>query len=264
MDTAIARRRGASTATSREGTNMQHRNTQIAEAHSPSSQANRADDAALVQRILAGDEQGFELLMRRYNQLLFRAARAIVGNAADAEDVVQEAYLSAFRALSRFEGRSRLATWLVRIVVNEARTRARRNSRIVPLESVTSGGDAVPNAASARAAGWLGSSTRGPEDALGDRQLRTTLSDAVDRLPEPLRTVFVLRCVEGMDGTQTADCLQLSDEAVRVRLHRARAALRAHIDETLGEESRRLFSFGNQRCDRIVALVISRLPRVTA
>ena len=241
---------------------MQHRNTQAVEAGTSSSQPNKADDAVLVQRILAGDEQGFELLMRRYNQLLFRAARAIVRNAADAEDVVQEAYASAFRALGRFEGRSTLATWLVRIVINEARTRARRDSRIVPLESVAGVDGEVPNVASARAAGWLGSSTRGPEDAAGDRQLRTTLSEAVDRLPESLRTVFVLRCVEGMDGAQTANCLNVSDELVRVRLHRARAALREHIDRSLGEESRRLFSFGHERCDRMVALVLNRIRGV--
>jgi RNA polymerase sigma-70 factor (ECF subfamily) len=213
----------------------------------------------LVERILAGDEQAFELLMRRYNQLLFRAARSIVRNDADAEDVLQEAYMNAFRALAGFEGRSTLATWLVRIVINEARTRARRESRIVPLDSVGGLDDNIPNAALARAAGWLGNLPRAPDRSAGDGQLRAVLSGAIDRLPESLRTVFMLRSVEEMDVAQTAECLGLSDEAVRVRLHRARAVLREQIDCSIGVESRRLFSFGHERCDRIVATVLSRV-----
>ena len=218
-----------------------------------------SDDAALVKRILSGDEHAFELLMRRHNQTLFRAARGIMHDATDAEDVVQEAYVKAFRSLRNFEGRSSLATWLVRIVINEARTRVRRQSRTVSLESAPMVDGDLPEDASLEATGWLSTSRRGPEDAVGNAELGNALSRAVDRLPDSLRTVFVLRCVEGMNVAETAECLDLTEEVVRVRLHRARAVLRADIDKTLSEEARRLFSFGQERCDKLVARVLERL-----
>lgn len=212
------------------------------------------DDATLAARIVAGDEQACELLMRRHNQRMFRVARSILGDSAEAEDVLQDAYLRAFRAMPRFEGRSRLSTWLLHIVVNAARTRARRNGRLEGLESVT---DDDGQVADSRA--WLSEGRQDPERTAGSRELRALLSDAVARLPESLRTVFVLRCVEGMDVAETADSLDLSHEAVRVRLHRARAMLRGDLDATIDRESRDLYAFGNEHCDRLVAAVLARL-----
>lgn len=228
-------------------------NTAIAEAETGN------DNAGLVRRILAGEDGAFAQLMRRHNQRLFRTARSIVGNPTDAEDVVQEAYLKAYRSLSRFEGRSSLSTWLVRITVNEALTRVERARRVVSLHSQTRERDEVPDDAAVRATGWLGDNRRGPEQAAGDRELGAALSRAIDALPEPLRVVFVLRGVEAMSVEETADCLGLSPQAVRVRLHRARSALRGEIDQTLTEESRQLFSFGSEHCDRLVGRVLTRV-----
>jgi RNA polymerase sigma-70 factor (ECF subfamily) len=221
----------------------------------------RTADAALIERILAGDEASFELLMRRNNQRLFRAARSIVGNASDAEDVLQEAYFKAFSALAAFEGRSSLGTWLLRITINEALTRADRTSRVVSLRAVETPGGEVADDSSVRASGWLGHAPRSPEAATGDGELRSALAAAVERLPDSLRTVFVLRSVEGMSVEETAECLELTPEAVRVRLHRARAALRDELDQRLTEESRQLYAFGNERCDRLVANVLERFRR---
>jgi len=225
----------------------------------PPRPTQRTADEALVHRILAGDEDAAELLMRRHNQLLFRVARSIVRDSAEAEDVLQDAYVSAFSALGRFEGRSSLATWLARIVANKARSRVQRQRRNVPLAVHADLDGNVANDDSVKAAGWLGDVRRGPEEAAGDGELRAMLAEAVDRLPEPLRTVFVLRCAEGMNAAETAECLDVSAEVVRVRLHRARAALRADIDRSLDQEARQLFAFGLDRCDRIVARVLDRL-----
>jgi RNA polymerase sigma-70 factor (ECF subfamily) len=225
----------------------------------PDPVAADADDAALIERILAGDEASFELLMRRNNQRLFRAARSIVRNATDAEDVVQEAYFKAFLALARFERRSSLGAWLLRITINEALTRAERARRIVPLHTVVNSAGDVPDDPSSPGSGWLAHPSRDPEAAAGDGELHGVLAGAVERLPDSLRTVFVLRSVEEMSVEETAECLQISHEAVRVRLHRAKALLRDAVDQRLSEESRRLYAFGYERCDRLVSRVLERI-----
>lgn len=224
----------------------------------------RSEDLALARRIAGGDEDAFELLMRRHNQLLFRTARSVLRHESDAEDAVQEAYLKAFRAIATFEGRSSLATWLVRITMNEALTRSARKQRIVQLPSVAGPHDEVADDVEARETGWLGDRRRRPEEATGDGELRAVLLEAVDRLPETLRTVFVLRGVEEMSVEETAESLGLSPEAVRVRYHRARTALRERIDEAVSAESRELFSFGHVRCDRLVARVLERVRALRA
>ncbi|HYC57795.1 MAG TPA: RNA polymerase sigma factor [Candidatus Binatia bacterium] len=232
---------------------------QYESAEEGAPRAMRADDDALVARIVAGDGQAFELVMRRYNQLLFRAARSIVRTDADAEDVMQEAYVKAYRAMAGFQGRSSLATWLIRIVVNEAIGRARRQSRIVSIEAVASRDGDVADDVHARSSGWLGGAVRRPEQYAADIELGQLLSAAVDDLPDSLRSVFVLRSVEGMSVAETAAALDVSAEVVRARLHRARAMLRTKIDQGLREEARTLYSFGHERCDRIVALVLGRV-----
>lgn len=216
-------------------------------------------DDELIDRVLAGDEAAFELVMRRHNQLLFRTARSIVASDWDAEDVVQEAYLKAFRSLGGFERRSSLATWLVRITVHEALTRTARAQRVGALAAVSAREGEVADDAAVRATGWLGDRRRRPEDAAADAELRALLARAVERLPESLRIVFVLREVEGLGVAEIADGLELSAEAVRVRVHRARVALQADIDASVTRETRRLYSFGHERCDRLVTHVLEQL-----
>jgi len=204
-------------------------------------------DEEVVERVLAGDSSLFEILMRRYNQRLYRVARGILADDAEAEDVMQEAYVRAFRELAGFRGEARFSTWLTRIACHEALARARKRRRLVPIGE---GGGEPPEPPS---------ETAGPEREMENRELQAVLRDAVEVLPDPLRTVFCLREVEGLSTEQTADALGLSLENVRVRLHRAKRSLRDKLDQRIGREVRRLYLFEAPRCDRMVAAVFARL-----
>lgn len=202
-------------------------------------------DEEVVERVLAGDTSLFEILMRRYNQRLFRVARSILSDDTEAEDVVQEAYLRAFRELANFRGEARFSTWLTRIAVHEALARARKGRRLVPIP----GGEPSETP----------SETAGPEREMENRELQAVLQEAVDLLPDPLRSVFCLREIEGLSTEQTAEALELTVENVRVRLHRAKRSLRQKLDKRIGREVRRLYLFEAPRCDRMVPAVFARL-----
>lgn len=213
---------------------------------SPSAPTTLSDEE-VVERVLAGDASLFEILMRRYNQRLFRVARSILSDDTEAEDVMQEAYVRAFRELASFRGEARFSTWLTRIACHEALARARKRQRLVPIGE---GGGKPPEPPS---------ETAGPEREMENRELKAVLRDAVEVLPDPLRTVFCLREVEGLSTEQTADALGLSAENVRVRLHRAKRSLRYTLDERIGREVRRLYLFEAPRCDRMVAAVFASI-----
>jgi RNA polymerase sigma-70 factor (ECF subfamily) len=202
-------------------------------------------DEEIVDRVRGGDIASFELLMRRYNQRLFRIARSVCGNDSEAEDIVQEAYVKAFANLHQFEGRSSFATWLTKIALYEALARRRAQQRlpVAPIDP----SDCMTNIVS-----------EAPEEA-SRHELGNLLTRAVDALPEELRTVFMLRAVEELSTQETADCLDLTPENVKVRLHRARAQLCSWIDRQIGAESRQLYMFDGERCDRIVAGVMKRV-----
>lgn len=209
------------------------------------------DDLELVTRLRAGELHLFELLMRRYNQRLFRVARAVLHDDAEAEDVLQEAWVRAYAAFGGFEGRSSVATWLIRITLHEAFARLRRKRRFVAIDAEdTMGSRSNPPAVDAHPS---------PEQQASTLELRAALERAVDTLPDGLRAVFVLREVEEMSTAETADALGLSAENVKVRLHRARAALRGELERRLGGTLRELWGFDGARCDRVVAAVLARV-----
>lgn len=208
-------------------------------------------DEQVVERVLAGDIASFELLMRRYNQRLFRIIRSIVLDADEAEDVLQEAYVRAFEHLAQFARRSSFATWLTKIAIHEATARRRKRQRVqmfdpADVESLTMSQQR---------------STNDGEKEASSRELGAVLAQAVDALPMDLRSVFTLRMVEGLGTSETANCLDLSPANVKVRLHRARALLRASIDERIGVEARSLHLFNGERCDRVVRRVLETLAR---
>lgn len=201
-------------------------------------------DEDLVERARRGERPAFEALMRRHNERVYRVARAIVTEEWMVEEVMQEAYLSAFSHLAQFEGRSRFSTWLTRIVVNEARTQLRRRA---------------PATTGLEDEAMSVSHDRDPEKLAARRELARLIEGAVDALPEPLRLVFVLRDVEGLSTTEVADDLELSEENVRIRLHRAREALREQLREHVDSVTTAAFPFHRPRCDKVVAAVLGRL-----
>src|SRR5687768_12052431 len=171
-----------------------------------------ADDT-LVDRVRQGDLAAFELLMRRHNQKLFRAVRSVLRSGDEVEDVMQETYLAAFRCLHQFEGRSRFATWLLRIGINEALARVRRQVRLVDLDEIAEEKTMIRESYGP---------VRTPEQQAANREVVGIVETALDELPEPYRVVFVLRLVECLDTAEVAEVLGLSDAAVKQRLHRAR------------------------------------------
>jgi RNA polymerase sigma-70 factor (ECF subfamily) len=202
-------------------------------------------DEEVVARVRAGDTQMFEILMRRYNQRLYRTARAILRNDADAEDVVQQAYLNAYRHLAQFEGRARFSTWLTRIAVYEALAR-RRRIRDKPVES------------SEEHVNSMAAMTPDPEHQTYIRELGALLESALAALPDGYRSVIRLRDVDGLNTAETAQQLCLSEAAVKTRLHRARDLLQRNLHAVTPTTA---FRFEFERCDRLVAAVMSHLAR---
>jgi RNA polymerase sigma-70 factor (ECF subfamily) len=215
-----------------------------------SSQAPVTDEA-LVPRILAGETALFELIMRRHNQRLYRAARAILNDDAEAEDVMQETYVRAFAHLAQFRGDALLSTWLTRIAAHEAFARVRQRRRLAALPPDDNDVETLPMADRPKPSD--------PEREANNAELRGLLERAIDELPETYRTVFVLREVEGLSTATTAECLGVSEEVVKTRLSRARARLRDGLYERAGAAAGSAFTFGAERCDRVVAAVLSRL-----
>jgi RNA polymerase sigma-70 factor (ECF subfamily) len=205
-----------------------------------------APDEAIVARVVAGDTAAFETLVRRHNQRLFRATRAILKNDDEAEDAMQEAYVSAFAHLTDFGGRARFSTWLVRIAVYEALGRLRKGKRLTSLDDTQL--EEGPMA-----------TTRDPEEATSDQELRVLLERAVDALPVGFRAVFVMRAVEGLSASETSEALDIPEETVRTRLHRARGLLRDDLVAKLDATAPQAFSFHLSRCDRVAAGVLARI-----
>jgi RNA polymerase sigma-70 factor (ECF subfamily) len=207
-------------------------------------------DEEVAARVQAGEPALFELLMRRYNQRLYRVARAILRDDAEAEDVMQQAYVNAYAHLQQFSGRSKLATWLTRMAVHEALARLRRRAR------AGIGHSTEPELSADLA---LASPHPDPERQAFAGELRTLLEEEIDALPDAYRMVFVLREVEGLTTLETAEGLDLGEEAVKTRLHRARAMLRDALYDRAGIEAPSSFSFHLSRCNRIVEAVFRRL-----
>ena len=214
-----------------------------------------ADDAELVQRIAAHDQASFEILMRRHNGRLFRVARAILKDDAEAEDALQEAYLDAYRHIDQFRAEARLTTWLTRIVINQALMRLRKHKRdriVVPFED---GRATEPVRTEADVADEHGES---PPAAALRAEIRRALERRIDELPTAFRTVFVMREVEDMTVEETAECLSIPAATVRTRLFRGRALLREALARDMDMATVDVFSFAGKRCDRIVAGVLAR------
>jgi RNA polymerase sigma-70 factor (ECF subfamily) len=216
------------------------------------ARAFEAPDDVLVARARRGDASAYALLMRRYNRRVYRAVRAILDDEMEVEDAMQDAYLAAYRHLSRFEGRARFSTWLIRIAVNAALDRRRRSGRALRLDA------ACETAALHSPLAPAAEGSIDPERLVGAQRLAVRLEEAIHALPDAYRAVYVLRELEGLGTFATAECLQIEEATVRTRFHRARRLLR----DALGAEvtaAAEVMPFGGERCARIVARVIARI-----
>lgn len=217
-------------------------------------------DSVLVEKVIAGESAAFEILMRRYNRVLYRTARSIVKDDAEAEDVVQEGYILAYRSLGKFRGEAKLGTWLTRIVVNEAVARLRkavRRAEIIRLDADLS------NEPEEDGTTIGGSQIEQPEQAAIRAEARRLLERKIDELPEAFPTVFVLRVLEEMSVEEVSAALDIPEATVRTRHYRAKSLLRESLSRELDFAMEEAFSFAGERCDRIVAGVMRKLEAST-
>ncbi|MDX8492299.1 RNA polymerase sigma factor [Mesorhizobium sp. VK22B] len=209
-------------------------------------------DMALVRRALAREAGAFRAIIKTHNQRLYRIARGVVRNDAEAEDVVQEAYMRAFASLEAFRGDASLATWLSRIVINEALGRLRKRKRTVamPAEAQIIRFPLNPNDLNP---------SDDPERTMAQRQILGLVERATDSLPDVYRSVFVARVIEGLSIEETADLLGIRPETVKTRLHRARTLVRKALDDEIGPVLLDAFPFAGRRCERLTQAVMKRL-----
>ena len=204
-------------------------------------------DEEVVARVIEGQTALYEVLMRRYNERVYRAARSIVKDEDEAEDVMQQAYVNAYAHLRQFDGRAKFSTWLTRIAIHEALARARKRGRYESVdfeeESRVVDHQSAPD----------------PEHRAFAGELRSLLEASIDELPDGLREVFMLREVDGLNTSETAECLGVSEDVVKTRLSRGRAALRNLLAERAGILAPEAFRFPQPRCDRVVAAVFARI-----
>ena len=206
-------------------------------------------DDEIIRQVLLGNTGMFELLMRRHNERIYRAARAIVRDDQEAEDVMQQAYVNAFAHLRQFQGAAQFSTWLTRITINEAIARVRRRGRYEVFDETRSSAEPFMSH----------DPSENPEHQAFTGELRGLLEWAIDTLPDGQREVFVLREVEGLSTSEVAASLDVSEDVVKTRLSRGRAALRHVLLERTGASASEAFRFFRPRCDRVVAHVLDRI-----
>jgi RNA polymerase sigma-70 factor, ECF subfamily len=211
------------------------------------------DDSELLQFAREGDATAFETLIRRHDRFLYRVARSILLDDFEAEDVVQETFLKAFKGLVNFRGEASLSTWLTRIALNEALGRKRRRRNTVSLEAIQHRTNAEIEPSPIMAP------VHDPELSAAQNQIRKLLERAIDRLPDSLRTVFVMRDVEELSTAETAQRLGLGVPTVKTRLHRARRMLREVLGDQIAATLNDVFPFERERCDLLVERVLKEV-----
>lgn len=207
-------------------------------------------DVEVVDRVKAGDTALYEIIMRRYNQRLYRVALAILRDEAEAEDVIQDAYIRAYQHLNQFRGEASFSAWLTRIAVNESIHRLRLRAHMQPMEDTEGEGNGSMNMAETRP---------DPEQRAAFSELGHFLERAVLDLPDAYRTVVMLRDIEELSTAETAAALDLSEENVKVRLHRGRAMARTWLVTHVGAQAKAAFPFMGARCDHVVQQVFAQL-----
>jgi RNA polymerase sigma-70 factor (ECF subfamily) len=211
----------------------------------------RTPDPELLAQIAAGRMGAFEALMQRYNRKLYRAARGITGDDAEAEDVVQEAWTRAYSHLVDFRGEAQLSTWLVRIAVNEALARRRRGRPTIAIDQMDE--RQISNVI------MFPAETLDQESDLSRTEVHAMLEQAVDSLPPAFRMVFVMRAIEELSVEQIAAQLDISQATVRTRMHRSRALLRKALETRFATCLADLFPFDGARCRAMTERVMAAI-----
>jgi RNA polymerase sigma factor (sigma-70 family) len=217
---------------------------------SPESAGHPIDDSTVIKRVLSGEKELFEILMRRHNQKLYRVIRSYLREREDIEDAMQETYLKAFGKLDQFMGNASFSTWLIRIGINEALLRLKR-SKIRNLHGNTV--DVVEE----YVIQLPDNEETNPENMVISKETQRLIEGAIDELPEKYRVIYVLKEVEGMDNASISQCLGISDSNVKVRLHRTKALMKEALLKLSSDT--RIFEFGNHRCDAVVEYVMRRI-----
>lgn len=217
-------------------------------------------DQEVVDRVRAGETALYEIIMRRYNQRLYRATYAILRDRGEAEDVTQDAYVRAYQHLDQFAGYAPFSIWLTRIAVHEALRRLRLRKRSQQFEGVEHDeGDLMIVRGTGVSETTVADTSLDPEQRASNAELGQLLEDAVLQLPEQYRTVIMLRDVEELSTAETAAALDLTEQNVKVRLHRGRAMMRDQLFARVGANGKNAFPFLGIRCDRVVHGVFARL-----
>jgi RNA polymerase sigma-70 factor, ECF subfamily len=209
-------------------------------------------DEEVVDRVRSGETALYEIIMRRYNQRLYRVARSILRDDSEAEDVMQDAYVRAYEHLDQFARRAPFSTWLTRIAVHEALARLRQRNRTQQISDGEHEGEIVMS---------LAEPSLDPEQKASKAELGHLLEEALLALPENFRSVIMLRDVEELSTLETAEALEITEENVKIRLHRGRALARAWLFQRVGASAKDAFPFMGARCDRVVQKVLERLLR---
>jgi RNA polymerase sigma-70 factor (ECF subfamily) len=212
-------------------------------------------DESIVERVKAGDSALYEIIMRRYNQRLYRVASAILRDGGEAEDVMQEAYVRAYQHLHQFAGESAFSLWLTRIAVNEALRRLRQRKRISQLDERELDDFDIDHESPMN----ITEDSPNPQQYASNQEVTRVLEEAIMDLPYQFRTVVMMRDIEQMSTADTAAALELTQENVKVRLHRGHAMMRSWLFTRLGENSRTAFGFLGDRCDHVVLSVLARI-----
>jgi RNA polymerase sigma-70 factor (ECF subfamily) len=211
-------------------------------------------DEEIVSKVIEGEVALFEVLMRRHNQRIYRAIRAILKNEVEVEDVMQQTYVCAYSNLRQFAGAAKFSTWLTKIAINEALGRIRREAHFVSGQDLAQLGNGTPMK--------LATDDANPEERAGTRELVTMLESAIDALPEAYRSVVMLREIEGMSTAEAAEVLGVTEDVVKTRLHRAKQHIREQLIERMNAQAGETFPFYAPRCDRVVASVLARIQEI--
>ncbi len=210
-------------------------------------------DLEVIERVKAGETALYEIIMRRYNQRLYRVVRSILREDSEAEDVIQDAYVLAYQHLYQYRGPAPFSAWLTRIAVNEALHRLRMHKRNLSIEDIDGDGEAMN----------ITETSLNPEQRASVAELGHLLEDAVLDLPLQYRAVVMLRDIEDLSTAETAAALDISEENVKIRLHRGRTLARNRLFERVGSNAKKAFPFMGVRCDRVVANVFRQLEKLS-